>query len=442
MTESLVSLRGWLRQKMPVLRFDKHWFCVVTDDRVDLFQKEDAPTPSESFTTDEIEEVKSVASYSLPAFQVRLRNSQVKTFLCTNIEECERWICALTNTLSKEAVSIDSFELISVIGRGAFGKVFLAKKKGTEDLYAIKAIRKDMLTQHARESRIIAERNILMRAAHQFVTRLFYAFQTPEKFYFVLEYVAGGDLQHHLHAEVDFSPYQIRLYLAEIIIALRNLHRLGIIYRDLKPENILLDTRGHIKLADFGLSRVIDKADAQKFSMCGTSEYLPPEMIRDQPQTFCVDWWALGVLAFRLIVGHLPFQSYNKGRLFDLICNAEPRIPPCVDPDAASFIRALLKKNPAERLGGIGTDITAHKYFEGISWADVARMEYKPEFSPFISRPDSVSNFNREFTEEPVVDSYVDRPQFTVKDFSVENMGEITRIVSFDDGLEEITKVV
>ena len=101
-----------------------------------------------------------------------------------------------------------------------------------------------------------------------------------------------------------------------------------------------------------------------------------------------------------------------------------------------------MSKNPATRLGGIGTDITAHKYFEGISWSSVAKMEYKPEFSPFISRPDSVSNFNSEFTEEPVVDSYVDRPQFTVKDFSVENMVEVTRIVSFDENSGDSPKAV
>lgn len=432
MSESMVSLRGWLREKTSLLRFNKDWFCLLSGHRVELFPKEDSTTASETFTIDDIDEVKSVSSCSLPAFQLCFADKTVKTFMCTRIEEVERWICAFTNKSPVESVSVDSFELLSLIGRGISGKVFLAKKKDTQELFAIKVIRKDRLAEEARESRVLAERNILMSAAHQFVTRLVYAFQTPEKFYLVMEYVPGGDLRHHLDAKVEFSPYQIRLYIAEIVIALRNLHRLGIIYRDLKPENILLDAGGHIKLADFGLSRQLS-SENHVYSLCGTYEYVAPEMIRDEPQTFSVDWWALGVLAYRLMVGHLPFRSGNLSRLFQMICSVEPKIPLWLDAASRSFLEELLSKNPATRLGSIGRDITAHKYFEGLSWDDVAKMACPPEFVPVISKSDSVSNFDEEFTQEPVVDSYTDKPQFTVKDFSVEVVSGIPSVMSYED---------
>ena len=435
MSESMVSLRGWLREKMPALRFDKYWFCILSGGRVDLFQKEDSESPTETFTLEDIEQVRAISSCSLPAFQIVFRDKAVKTFMCTKLEEVEKWMCAFTNKAPREVVTVDSFELLSLIGKGISGKVFLAKKKGTEELYAIKVIRKDHVKESVRECRVLAERNILMSAAHQFITRLFYAFQTPEKFYLVLEYVPGGDLRHHLDLKVEFSPYQIRLYIAEIVLALRNLHRMGVIYRDLKPENILLDVNGHIKLADFGLSRQIDQEN-MAYSLCGTYEYVAPEMLRDEPQTFCVDWWALGVLAYRLIVGHLPFRSCNTKRLFQMICDVDPKIPPWVDKVTASFLEQLLSKNPATRLGGIGTDITSHKYFEGLSWSKVAEMAYEPEFRPSITKSDSVSNFDEEFTQEPAVDSYTDKPQFTLKDFSVEVVSAIPSVRS-DDEIED-----
>ena len=432
--ESMVSIRGWLRQKPSPLKPDKRCYCVLSDNTLNLFADErDVPEkPVESVRVEEILEVRPVTTCSQPSFQIYLRGNVTQMFLCSSMSECERWMCALSHQAPVEHVSIDSFELLSVIGRGTFGKVFLARKRHTENLYAVKAIRKDQVKEHARESRIIAERNILMRASHQFLTRLYYAFQTPSKFYFVLEYVCGGDLQHHLERGVEFSAYQIRLYLAEIVIALKTLHKLGVVYRDLKPENILLDKNGHIKLADFGLSRIVDQG--QKFSLCGTCEFLAPEMLNEQPQSFCVDWWALGVLAFRLMVGYLPFRSANMQRLYDMILHSDPRIPQSVDPAAASFVRGLLSKNPATRLGSPGTDITAHEYFAGLSWPDVAKYGYQSEFHPVVSRENSVSNFDEEFTNEPVTDSFVEPESvIEVRGFSFQNDMTFTKLDSFDD---------
>jgi protein-serine/threonine kinase len=276
-------------------------------------------------------------------------------------------------------------------------------------LYAIKSIRKDKLTRSELEYRVIAERNCLMRAVHPFITRLYWAFQSWAKFYFVLEYVPGGDLRYHLNQKAEFTPGQIRLFLAEIIVALQALHHLGIIYRDLKPENILIDANGHVKLADFGLVREIEREIQEHGgTMCGTFEYLAPEMIRHEPQCASLDFWALGVLAFRLIVGYLPFETQNVNRLFEMIVSRNPKIPSTVDPVAADFIRQLLAKEPGRRLGAIGTDIEGHPYFEGLSWEEVAKMEIVPDFRPVITAEDQVSNFDEQFTSEPQRDSFAE----------------------------------
>ena len=285
----------------------------------------------------------------------------------------------------------------------------LSSSSNSNGLFAIKAIRKDKIKNESRKKMyIISERNILMLASHQFITRLFYAFQSPQYYYFVLEYVAGGDMIHHLSRDIEFSPYQIRLYLCEIIVALRNLHLLGIIYRDLKLENILIDLEGHIKLADFGLARFND-SESSNNTMCGTFEYLAPEMVTEnrQEQTLAVDYWCLGVLAYRLYFGTHPFHSQNRNRLFDMILKREPTYPRSADKVVVSLIKGLLTKDPKKRLGNVQNDITKHEYFKGIDWIKVANRQYEPEFKPYIEYDESVENFDPIYTQEDPKESFV-----------------------------------
>jgi serine/threonine protein kinase len=345
------------------------------------------------------------------------------------------WLFGLCARESPERVTIESFEMIRQIGEGSFGKVFLGRQISTGLLFAIKAIRKLDVSSQAKTSRVLTEREILMLASHQFLTRLHYSFQTKTMFYFVLEFVGGGDLRFHLEHGIDLSREQIRLYIAEIVLALLFLHKHGVIYRDLKPENILIDTNGHIKLADFGLSRQVRQhSQGDRDSLCGTFEYLPPEMLRDDKQTFAVDWWALGILAFLLHFGYLPYRHLNLRRLFDMILKDDPRIPRKAEPIIASFIRGLLSKDPEKRLGSIETDIIQHPYFEGISWQRVAKMEYEPEFVPALSRPDSLSNFDEKYTKKTLNRVEQDPEcEVMVPGFSFENQDVLASICSFDD---------
>jgi serine/threonine protein kinase len=435
--DSMAALRGALTERLTLAKADRNWFCILSENRIDLYFTESDLKPGDSFLVDDIYEVSFTRALNRPCFQVTFLNKDVRVFSTQSVPEAERWICALSHRSPTDKVNIDSFEVIRPIGRGSFGDVSLARKRGTDDLFAIKAIRKDQVKESVKSSRVLAERNVLMHAQHQFLTHLHYSFQSESSFYLALEFVAGGDLYRHLEAGVEFSPYQVQLYLAEIVVALRTLHKLGVIYRDLKPENILLDENGHIKLADFGLSRQIEKESAERYSLCGTQEYIPPEMLREEAQTFAVDWWALGILAYRLMVGYLPFQHRSPRKLFDRILKLDVRIPASLSqkhPNGPLLIKNLLEKNPSHRLGSPGTDITAHPYFAGVSWNMVAKMQYEPEFKPDVPETETVVTFAEVETGEPSMpsrpgsDAYV-----TVANFSFQAESTFPSLVSFDD---------
>jgi serine/threonine protein kinase len=409
-SETMAALRGWLTLTCTPTVYNQRCYCVLDGSTLSIFESDDESHLSQCIPLSTITAIDTVRTSSRPSFTIQLEGRTPLVLSCSSVPQCECWVCALRHPAQNDHVSRTDFEFRRLIGGGASGKVRVARRNGTDEIYAIKSIRKNPQSEMARVARIVAERNILMRASHPFITRLFWAFQSATKFYFVMEYVRGGDLRHYLNKQQEFSPAQIRLYLAELVVALKQLHQLGIIYRDLKAENILLDGKGHIRLADFGLSRELDRDSQGKYSLCGTYEYIAPEMIKEEQQTFALDWWALGVLAYRLILGVFPFQCDNPKRLFDWIVSRQPQIRRTLDPAAASLLRGLLEKDPARRLGAIGLEIAHHEYFEGLSWERVEAQGYEPEFRPPMSRDDSCSNFDTEYTTQPGADSFDLRP--------------------------------
>lgn len=184
------------------------------------------------------------------------------------------------NELVKDAkVQFDSFEVLKILGSGAFGKVFLVRKKDNNRVYAMKALKKRNLIIKKQLKYAVTEANVLKQCQHPFILGLHYAFQTPNFLYLVLDYCTGGDLSYHLIQSVKFSESDTRFYIAELVLAIEYLHFQNVVYRDLKPENILLDASGHIKLADFGLSKEgVGDTDKTK-SFCGSPAYLSPEML-------------------------------------------------------------------------------------------------------------------------------------------------------------------
>ncbi|KAI3377099.1 hypothetical protein L3Q82_000298 [Scortum barcoo] len=210
------------------------------------------------------------------------------------------------------------------------------------------------------------------------------------------------------YGKVMFTEEDVKFYLAELALALDHLHSLGIIYRDLKPENILLDEEGHIKITDFGLSKEAIDHDKRAYSFCGTIEYMAPEVVNRRGHTQSADWWSFGVLMFEMLTGSLPFQGKDRKETMALILKAKLGMPQFLSPEVQSLLRALFKRNPANRLGA-GPDgveeIKRHRFFASIDWNKLYKKEMRPPFKPTVGRPEDTFHFDPEFTSRTPTDS-------------------------------------
>ena len=238
---------------------------------------------------------------------------------------------------------------------------------------------------------------------------LYFAFQDDKKLYLITEFMQGGELFYHLHREKYFSNDKTKFYSAEIVLALEHLHKNNCIYRDLKPENILFDKEGHIKITDFGLSKVMleSSSESKAFTICGTPEYLAPEILENKGYDKSVDWWSLGAVIYEMLVGYSPFKL-KKGQQLSIEHYKRP-IPLFnhFTPEAKKIIRELLVVDPKKRLGygKNGTDnIKSHPFFNGINWEDMYNRKIDPPFKPKINTELDLSNFDKFFTNECIVE--------------------------------------
>ncbi|KAL7046923.1 hypothetical protein ACKWTF_002745 [Chironomus riparius] len=302
-------------------------------------------------------------------------------------------------------MSLDSFRLLSVLGRGHFGKVILSQYKNTGEYFAIKALKKgDIIARDEIES-LLSEKRIFEVAntmRHPFLVNLFACFQTEQHVCFVMEYAAGGDLMMHIHTDVFSEPRAV-FYASCVVLGLQYLHENKIIYRDLKLDNLLLDTEGYVKIADFGLCKEGMGFGDRTGTFCGTPEFLAPEVLTETAYTRAVDWWGLGVLIFEMLVGESPFPGDDEEEVFDSIVNDEVRYPRFLSLEAIAIMRRLLRKNPERRLGSSerdAEDVKRQAFFRGISWDELLLRKVKPPFVPTIRSMEDVSNFDEEFTSE------------------------------------------
>jgi serine/threonine protein kinase len=297
---------------------------------------------------------------------------------------------------------MDDFTIISVIGRGLYGKVMLCEHHETKERVAIKTVHKSRLVQSNKVHTIMTERKILSRVNHPFIVSLKFAFQTPAKFYLGMEYAEGGELFYFLQKHGLPTLEDLRLYTAELMLALDYLHHQGIVYRDIKPENILLDAQGHIKLTDFGLSKELRRG-AEASTFCGTSDYIAPEIVKRECYSFPVDWWATGILLYELTCGEPPFTHENRARLFKNICESPVAFPLGIDPGAQEYMELALEKDPAKRAGF--NELKNCSLFAGLNWDDVLERRISPTFEMDATAADHLQNFDEEFTQEQAMDS-------------------------------------
>lgn len=306
------------------------------------------------------------------------------------------------------SMGMDQFRLISVLGRGHFGKVILGQYKNTGEYFAIKALKKgDIIARDEVES-LLAEKRIFEVAnsvRHPFLVNLFACFQTESHVCFVMEYAAGGDLMMHIHADVFDEPRAV-FYAACVVLGLQYLHDNKIIYRDLKLDNLLLDTEGYVKIADFGLCKEGMGYGDRTGTFCGTPEFLAPEVLTETSYTRAVDWWGLGVLIFEMLVGESPFPGDDEEEVFDSIVNDEVRYPRFLSIEAVAIMRKLLRKHPDRRLGASekdAEDVKKQQFFRNVTWDDLLQRKVKPPFVPTVTSSEDVSNFDEEFTGEKAI---------------------------------------
>ncbi|XP_067631282.1 serine/threonine-protein kinase N isoform X7 [Eurosta solidaginis] len=308
-------------------------------------------------------------------------------------------------TMPQAMLAIENFRLLSVLGRGHFGKVILSQLRSNNEYFAIKALKKgDIIARDEVES-LLSEKRIFEVAnamRHPFLVNLYACFQTEQHVCFVMEYAAGGDLMMHIHTDVFSEPRAV-FYAACVVLGLQYLHENKIIYRDLKLDNLLLDTDGYVKIADFGLCKEGMGFGDRTGTFCGTPEFLAPEVLTETSYTRAVDWWGLGVLIFEMLVGESPFPGDDEEEVFDSIVNDEVRYPRFLSLEAIAIMRRLLRKNPERRLGSSerdAEDVKKQAFFRSISWDDLLLRKVKPPFVPTINHLEDVSNFDEEFTSE------------------------------------------
>ncbi|BGP36104.1 Cytochrome c oxidase subunit 1 [Rhodotorula toruloides] len=277
-------------------------------------------------------------------------------------------------------LSLGDFDILDTLGTGTFGRVLLVRlrtspRRPTQTqphYFAMKVLEKNTIVRLRQVEHVNSERTTLAHVDHPFVVNLFCTFQDEANLYMLLEFVQGGELFSHLRRAGRFSPDVSRFYIANLVLVLEHLHKQDIVYRDLKPENLLIGADGHIKVTDFGFAKYVQD---RTFTLCGTPEYLAPEIITATGHNAAADWWALGVLLFELLAGYPPFFADNPLEIYEKILKGRFAVPRHVDPLAKDLIKRLLTAD----LSG-AQDVKSHPWFEGVDWLAVERKEIRRKY--------------------------------------------------------------
>ncbi|KAI4802822.1 hypothetical protein KUCAC02_006396 [Chaenocephalus aceratus] len=342
--------------------------------------------------------------------------------------------------LKRTRLGLDDFESLKVIGRGAFGEVRLVQKKDTGHIYAMKILRKADMLEKEQVAHIRAERDILVEADGAWVVKMFYSFQDKRNLYLIMEFLPGGDMMTLLMKKDTLSEEATQFYIAETVLAIDSIHQLGFIHRDIKPDNLLLDSRGHVKLSDFGLCTGLKKAHRTEFYRNLTHN--PPSDFSFQNMNskrkaetwkknrrqlaysttgynkLC-DWWSLGVIMYEMLIGYPPFCSETPQETYRKVMNWKETLvfPPEV-PISERAKDLILKycTDPENRVGAVSVEeIKSHQFFESVDWEHI--RERPAAISIEIKSIDDTSNFD-DFPESDILQpANATEPDFKSKDW-------------------------
>ncbi|KAF1985427.1 Pkinase-domain-containing protein [Aulographum hederae CBS 113979] len=302
---------------------------------------------------------------------------------------------------------LQDFELIKTLGTGTFARVWLARllsKQGDSNkVYALKILRKVDVIKLKQVEHVRNERKVLAAVAgHPFITTMVASFQDNDTLYMLLDYCPGGEVFSYLRRARRFNEATSQFYAAEIALILEFLHeKEGVAYRDLKPENILIDAEGHLKLVDFGFAKKVHNHET--YTLCGTPEYLAPEVIRNTGHGTAVDWWAFGILIYEFLVGQPPFWDQNPMKIYEQIVDGNVRYPSAMSPDARDLIGKLCAVDTSKRLGNMNGGAQAvkdHPWFRNIDWDELYYRKRPGPIVPHLRGPADTRNFD-EYDPEP-----------------------------------------
>ncbi|KAL6852060.1 kinase-like domain-containing protein [Trichoderma novae-zelandiae] len=304
--------------------------------------------------------------------------------------------------VTKGKYSLGDFEILRTLGTGSFGRVHLVQSKHNQRFYAVKVLKKAQVVKMKQVEHTNDERRMLSDVKHPFLITLWGTFQDWKNLYMVMDFVEGGELFSLLRKSGRFPNPVAKFYAAEATLALEYLHSKNIIYRDLKPENLLLDRHGHLKITDFGFAkRVPDKT----WTLCGTPDYLAPEVVSNKGYNKSVDWWSLGILIYEMLCGYTPFwDSGSPMRIYENILKGKVKYPAYINPDAQNLLERLITADLTKRLGNLyggSQDVKNHPWFAEVTWDRLARKDIDAPYTPPVKAGSGdASQFDR-YPEDP-----------------------------------------
>ncbi|CAH8618534.1 unnamed protein product [Heterobilharzia americana] len=291
----------------------------------------------------------------------------------------EKWTHPIQNN-----ATLNQFDRLKTLGTGSFGRVMLVKDKKTHIYYAMKILEKQKVVKLKQIEHTLNEKKILQAINFPFLVRMVFSFKDNSNLYMVLEFVSGGEMFSYLRRVGKFSEDDSRFYASQVVLAFEYLHSFDLIYRDLKPENLLIASDGYLKVTDFGFAK---KIKGRTWTLCGTPEYLAPEIILSKGYNKAVDWWALGIL------------------VYEMACvSGKVRFPGHVSSDLKNLLKQLLQTDLTKRYGNLKNgvdDIKCHKWFRLTNWVAIYRKEVCAPFLPPCKGPGDASNFD-DYEEEPL----------------------------------------